>query len=123
MDALVYEPESVELDGLEDALTSAFETITLAASAGRPVVIVLDDRDVQGNGEPSSAALAHGLLGLARALAIEGRGPGWRVSVISATAEVADDDRARWIAQLGDPGQLTGALVRLGSDHLGRLTA
>ena len=76
---LVYEPPAeVGVDDLEAVLTRAFEAVRAALGRGEAVVVVLDERDVQAVGDPAAAALAHGLLGLARALALEGRKPGWR---------------------------------------------
>jgi hypothetical protein len=121
-EALVFEPPAVSsVDDLEPALTHAFERIRAALDAGEPVVVQLDERDVQGAGEPAGAALAHGLLGLARALALEGRRPGWHVAVLSAPADLDAEERRRWVERLADPGATSGSLLRLGGDHLGRL--
>lgn len=122
MSALVHHPDpDVTLDGLEDALADAFALISDAVAQGRPVVIVVDDEDVAGTGDPARAAFAHGLLGLARAFGVEGRKPGWRVSVLACGAGLAPEVRDRWVARLADPHELTGWLVRLGDTHLGRL--
>jgi hypothetical protein len=119
---LIYEPRpDVPLEQLADELTRAFSTVRDAVADGQTVVICLDDGDLQGTGDPAKAALAHGLLGLARAVAIEGRTPGWGIAVISSTAEVSRDQRGYWIEQLGKPGAASGALLRLGGEHLGRL--
>jgi hypothetical protein len=121
-DALVFEPPAVSgVDELEPELTRAFERIRAALDAGEPVVVQLDERDLQGVGSPAGAALAHGLLGLARALALEGRKPGWHVAVVSAPAHLDAGQRARWIERLAEPGATSGSLLRLGGDHLGRL--
>jgi len=121
---LVYEPPAgVAVDDLEPVLTGAFERIRAAVERGEPVVIALDERDVEGVGEPAAAALAHGLLGLARALALEGRKPGWRVAVLAAPPELDAGERRRWIEHLAGSGAASGALVRLGGEHLGRVPA
>jgi hypothetical protein len=121
---LVYEPPAeVGIQELERELTRAFESTRRAVERGDAVVLSLDEVDVQGVGEPASAALAHGLLGLARALAIEGRKPGWQVAVLSSPIDVDPAERLRWIEQLAVPGAASGALVRLGDGHLGKVTA
>jgi DNA primase len=121
---LVYEPPGeVAIDALEDELARAFEVMRAAVDRGDPVVVSLDETHVQGVGDVAGAALAHGLLGLARALAIEGRKPGWRVAVLSSPADVDPDERLRWIEHLAAAGVASGALVRLGGGQLGRVAA
>ena len=124
MSLLVYEPPAnVGIQDLEGELTRAFESARRALERGDAVVLSLDETDVQGVGEPASAALAHGLLGLARALAIEGRKPGWQVAVLSSPIDVDPAERLRWIEQLAIPGAASGVLVRLGGGHLGKVKA
>jgi prolyl-tRNA editing enzyme YbaK/EbsC (Cys-tRNA(Pro) deacylase) len=121
---LVYEPPAaVGVDDLEAVLTRAFEAVRAALERGEAVVVVLDERDVQGAGDPAAAALAHGLLGLARALALEGRKPGWRIAVLAAPRELDGDERQRWVAHLAASAAASGTLVRLGGEHLGRVPA
>jgi hypothetical protein len=118
----LYQPlTTVTLDGLEDELTRAFACMRDAAQAGETIVIALDDQDIQGVGDMAAAALAHGLLGLARAFAVEGRKTGWQVNALSSTAETSPEERVRWIEHLADPGGANGELVRLGASHLGRV--
>jgi hypothetical protein len=121
---LIYEPPpDVSLEQLADELTSAFVLIQAAIRDGDAVVVSLEERHIQGLGDPVQAALAHGLLGLARAVAVEGRQPGWRIAVLSSTPDVQAAERQRWIEQLSEPGAAIGVLVRLGGEHLGRVPA
>jgi hypothetical protein len=118
----LYQPRStVTLDTIEDELTRAFACMRDAAQDGETIVVALDEDDIQGVGHTAGAAVAHGLLGLARALAVEGRQTGWQVNVLSSTADTAPEERLRWIEHLAHPGAANGALVRLGSSHLGRV--
>jgi hypothetical protein len=118
----LYQPlTTVTLDGLEDELTRAFACMRDAAQAGETIVIALDDQDIQGVGDMAAAALAHGLLGLARAFAVEGRKTGWQVNALSSTAEASPEEWVRWIEHLAHPGAANGELVRLGASHLGRV--
>jgi hypothetical protein len=118
----LYQPSAaVTLEGLEDELARAFVCMRDAAEAGERIVVWLDEEDVQGVGETAAAALAHGLLGLARALAVEGRKAGWQVNALSSTADTAPEERVRWIEHLAHPGAANGELVRLGASHLGRV--
>jgi hypothetical protein len=124
MAVLVYEPKvCIALAELEDELARAFATITSALDHGEAVVVSLRDRDVQGVGEPADAALAHGLLGLSRALATEGGKAGWRIAVLSSTPDVDPAERQRWIERLSEPGAAQGVILRLGREHLGRVPA
>jgi hypothetical protein len=119
---VVYEPPGeVSVEGLEDELAKAFEVMRDAIERGDAVVVSLEEQYVQAVCEPSQAALAHGLIGLARAFAIEGREPGWRVAVLSSPSGVDPDERVRWIEQLAASDAASGALVRLGGEHLGRV--
>jgi NAD(P)-dependent dehydrogenase (short-subunit alcohol dehydrogenase family) len=100
------------------ALTDAFSQMRGAVLDGRAVVVVLDDRDLLGQGTVADAALATGLLGLARAFALEGARPGWRVNALAhrgAEGEVEDH-----LDQLAGSA-LSGQLIRVGTEHLGRV--
>jgi hypothetical protein len=107
---VVYEPREVSLDGLEDELWRAFETVRGA----EPVVVVLDETGVAGVGDPAAAALAHGLLGMMRALAIEGR----PIAALAAPSDLPSEERRAWIERLSGA---SGTFVRLGTDHLGKV--
>jgi hypothetical protein len=118
----LYQPAvTVSLDTLEDELTRAFVCMRDAAQDGETIVVALDEDDIQGVGETAAAALAHGLLGLARAFAVEGRKASWQINVLSSTADIPAEERLRWIEHLARPGAASGELVRLGASHLGRV--
>jgi NAD(P)-dependent dehydrogenase (short-subunit alcohol dehydrogenase family) len=97
-------------------LTNAFSQIRAAVLEERPVVLVLDDRDLLGQGALADAALATGLLGLSRAFALEGARAGWRVNALSHRDEEVGD-LAEQLAASG----LSGQLIRAGSEHLGKV--
>lgn len=118
----LYQPSTpITLDTIEDELTHAFTCMRDAAQAGETIVVALDEQDVQGVGDTAAAALAHGLLGLTRALAVEGRKAGWQVNALSSTSDTPPEERLRWIEHLAHPGAANGELVRLGASHLGRV--
>lgn len=120
--AVVHEAQDgIGLDELEDELTRAFETVLAAVERDEPVVLCVDDAHLQASDDVVRAALAHGLLGLARAVAFEGRKPGWSVAVLAAAADTPPEERERWAARLADGGAASGALLRLGGEHLGRV--
>jgi hypothetical protein len=122
MSVLVYEPPAtVTIDELENEMVRAFECLRRAVVEGDAVVVSLSDEHVQGVGDPAEAALAHGLLGLGRALAVEGRKSGWQITILSSTSEVEPAERQRWIDHLSEPCSGSGILIRLGGAHLGRV--
>jgi len=124
MAVLIYEPPPhVDLDRLEDELARAFGTIRACLAEGDSVVITLADRHLQGHGSVAEVALAHGLVGLARALALEGAKPGWQIATLATTPSVSADERLRWIELLSDSPPAVGTLVRLGGEHLGKVPA
>ncbi|HKZ12289.1 MAG TPA: hypothetical protein VJL81_00445 [Solirubrobacterales bacterium] len=122
------------------ALTGAFARARDALEARRPVVVVVAAGDLLGQGDPLDAAVATGLLGMVRTLAIEGAKPGWRINVVAAPGvaeaggreglgvasvdEAADEEDpvALTIAMLAE-SELTGQLLQVGGANLGKLPA
>jgi hypothetical protein len=124
MSVLTYEAPAIgSLDQLEDELTRAFLVIRSALDRGDSVVVVVADSDIQGVGHTAGAALAHGLLGMVRALAIEGRKSHWRINALSVVDGTDAEDREGWVRRLSKPQGASGALVRLGDAHLGKVPA
>jgi hypothetical protein len=124
MAVTVYETSAdVGLDQLEDEVARAFEILRGALLRGDAAVVSLDDARLAGVGEPAAVACEHALLGLVRALALEGRRPGWRINALASPASLDPLERLTWIERLGEPGAASGTLVRLGADHLGKVPA
>jgi NAD(P)-dependent dehydrogenase (short-subunit alcohol dehydrogenase family) len=118
---LVVRPASVgeALDRVTPTLTGAFAEVRSALAADRPVVVVVEAADLEGQGTPADAAVATGLLGMVRTLAIEGAKPGWRVNVVACGA---GDEGAveETIAALAD-APLSGQLLQTGGANLGKV--
>lgn len=108
-----------DLDAVAPALAAAFAAVRAALEAGRSAVVVVDARDLLGQGEPLDAALATALLGMVRTLAIEGAKPGWRVNVL-ARGEGDGEAVAEMVAALAS-SSLTGQLLQLGGANLGKV--
>jgi NAD(P)-dependent dehydrogenase (short-subunit alcohol dehydrogenase family) len=141
-DLFVLRQESLGDDpgAVTQALTAAFALIREALEAGRPVVVVIAAGDLLGQGDPLDAAVATGLLGMVRTLAIEGVKPGWRINVVAGPgvaedgeeeefgvapeAEAADEEDpvALTIGMLAE-SELTGQLLQAGGANLGKLPA
>jgi NAD(P)-dependent dehydrogenase (short-subunit alcohol dehydrogenase family) len=141
-DLFVLRPEPLGGDPGEvtGALTGAFVAAREALEAGRPVVVVVAAGDLLGQGDPLDAAVATGLLGMVRTLAIEGAKPGWRINVVAgpglaedgeaeefgveAEDEAADEeDPVALIVGMLAESELTGQLLQAGGANLGKLPA
>lgn len=120
-DQLVFEPNmpGEDLDALGPALTGAFTTVRDALEAGDPVAVVLSAADLEGQGTPLDAALATGILGMVRTLAIEGAKPGWRVNVVAA-GEAGEAAVEATLAALAT-SPLSGQLLQTGGANLGKV--
>jgi NAD(P)-dependent dehydrogenase (short-subunit alcohol dehydrogenase family) len=139
-DLFVLRPEPLGADPGEvtSALTAAFVEAREALEARRPVAVVVAAGDLLGQGHPLDAAVATGLLGMVRTLAIEGAKAGWRINMVAGPGvaegwddlaiapidEAADeeDQVALTIATLADSA-LTGQLLQVGGTNLGKLPA
>lgn len=119
---LVLRPEAPGDDpgAVTAALTGAFAAAREALEAGRPVVTVVAARDLMGQGSPLDAAVATGLLGMVRTLAIEGAKPGWRINVVAAGE---DEEAIEGTVATVAGSSLTGQLLQVGGANLGKLPA
>lgn len=106
-------PATVE--DLESQLVEHFVAAREALTGGRSVVFEVDGLDLLGHGSAANAAVATAIVGLARALALEGARSNWSINVVAADEVPAVD-----LAFLTDLG-LTGQLVHLDRGHLGRV--
>jgi len=109
-------------DAVTTGLTDAFLAVREALEVGRPVVVVLAARDLLGQGSPLDAALAAGLLGMVRTLAIEWAKSGGQINVV-AGGEGDEDAVEETIAMLAAGSSLTGQLLQVGAANLGKLPA
>jgi hypothetical protein len=117
----VLRPGSVgdDLDAVTPVLTRAFADAREALGVGRKVAVVVDARDLLGQGSPLDAAVATGLLGMVRTLGIEGAKPGWSINLVAG----GEGDEAlveETVAMLAG-SSLTGQLLQLGGANLGKV--
>jgi NAD(P)-dependent dehydrogenase (short-subunit alcohol dehydrogenase family) len=113
--ALVLAQRPASLEDVEAQLLEHFTAARCGVLAGRPVVFEVSGADLLGHGTVADAAVASALVGLARALALEGARAGWSVNVVARADGAAAD-----VAFLGDQG-LSGQLLHVGHGHLGRV--
>lgn len=114
---LVDQPAAAGPDAVADALEAAFVAARDAVLEGRPVTVLLRDIDLLGQGTATDAAVANALLGMVRALALEGARHGWRVNAVA-----TDSDRpTRELLALLPGAELSGQLLRTTGAGLGRV--
>ncbi|HLF42053.1 MAG TPA: hypothetical protein VJA46_00840 [Acidimicrobiia bacterium] len=102
------------------ALTRAFEASRAAAQAGDSIVYVVHNDDLLGRRGPGKAMVATGLLSAARTAALEGIKDGWTVNVVAFSAGTDPETVADWADHLNESSHVTGEVVRIGPDHIGR---
>lgn len=120
--AVVRQPRDIGTDELDAELLRAFRACRDALVGGRPVLVLLHEEDVLAHGDPAGAAMAHALIGVVRALAVEGEREGWSIDAIGVGPGDDPDDGA-WLARAGSAAGGNGALLRSGFAHLGRVRA
>ncbi len=103
-----------------DALTAAFEASRDAARAGESIVYVVHNDDLLGRRGAGKAMLATGLLSAARTAALEGVKDGWTANVIAVSNGVDPEQVADWAGQLIESADVTGEVLRIGPDHIGK---
>jgi hypothetical protein len=111
--ALAQRP--AELDDVEAQLLEHFTAARDALLAGHAVVFEVCGPDLLGHGGVADAAVASALVGMTRALALEGARAGWSVNAVARETGAPAD-----ASLLADHG-LTGQLVHDGVGHLGRM--
>jgi hypothetical protein len=100
-------------------LRDAFVAAQGAVAAEEPVVLCVDAPALLGQGSPEDAAVACGMLGLARALAFEGGSKGWRVNVVAVDPGEEPDEQLLALAATV-PG-LTGQVLNVSSGAVGKV--
>jgi hypothetical protein len=102
------------------ALTRAFEASRAAAQAGESIVYVVHHDDLLGRRGAGKAMLATGLLSAARTAALEGVRDGWTANVIAVSNGVDPDHVSNWADRLMESSDVTGEVLRIGPDHIGK---
>jgi len=102
------------------ALTRAFEASRAAAQSGDSIVYVVHNDDLLGRRGAGKAMLATGLLSAARTAAVEGIREGWTVNVLAFSAGTDPETVMDWATHLVQSSDVTGEVLRIGSDHIGK---
>ena len=102
------------------ALTRAFEATRAAAQAGDSIVYVVHNDDLLGRRGTGKAMVAAGLLSAARTAALEGIKDSWTVNVVAFSAGTDPETVADWADHLIESSDVTGEVLRIGPDHIGK---
>jgi hypothetical protein len=116
-----WAPRGADFEGFDGQLFELFTAVREAITDGRPAVLLVLEDDLLGHGSVTDAAMATATVGLARALATEGQREGWKINVIAVPRDDFDANWMQWAHRLSDPEGASGAVVNLGSLHLGRV--
>jgi hypothetical protein len=101
----------------EAELLRAFESWQAAARVGEPVILVLKQADLLGQGSVLGAIVANALLSALRTMAAEGH----RANAIAVGDDVDESDFAHWVAVLADGDGVNGELIHVHAAHVGKL--
>ena len=107
-------------EAVRHELGDAFVSSRDAMRDGRPIVYVVAGEDLLGRRGAPAAMVACGLLSAARTAAIEGARAGVPINVVAPFEGVDPSEVAIWVGRLLEASGVTGELVRLGADHLGK---
>lgn len=106
---------------VEEELADCFHLTKEAAAAGGPIVYVLSQPDLLGQGGALGAMRAAALLSAMRSLALEGARDGLRANAVAVGADPDAVDVAALIRMLlASPG-VSGELVRVNAIHVGKV--
>jgi NAD(P)-dependent dehydrogenase (short-subunit alcohol dehydrogenase family) len=100
------------------SLHEAFVAAQAAMAEGEPLVFVVDSPALLGQAPPEDSAVACGLLGLARAIAFEGRSQGWQANVVAVDPGVDADTS---IIALASSAGLSGQVLNLSTAAVGKV--
>jgi hypothetical protein len=109
--------EPADWAGVETALLDAFHRSQAAARDGEPVVFVLSQADLLGQGSVPGAILANALLSAMRTLAAEGH----RAGAVAVGDDADPADLQHWIDALSAGRGVTGELIHVHAAHVGKL--
>lgn len=102
-----------------DRLHELFVETQAAVGADDAVVLCVDGPALLGQSSPEDAAVACGMLGLARALAFEGGSKGWQVNVVA--VDPGAEPTAGVVTLASSVPGLTGQLLNLSTGAVGKI--
>lgn len=122
LNALVYDAgptDPADWSDLERLLLDFFRAAKTALTEQRSIVAVVDEPSLYGHASALRSALATGLFGGIRTLALEGRRDEVPANAVAASDAESVERIARTVRSLSGSG-LTGQLLTCADAHLGR---
>jgi NAD(P)-dependent dehydrogenase (short-subunit alcohol dehydrogenase family) len=107
------------LDEVGERLREAFLLVQECMAAATPVVLCVDAPALLGQASMEDAAVAGGLIGLARAVAFEGAGKGWSVTVVALEPGQEPDPELLRLAE--SVQSLSGQVLNVSAGAVGRV--
>lgn len=102
-------------------MVRAFQFARQAAIDETSVVFVVNSDDLLGRRGQGNAMLATGLLSAVRTMALEGWRKGWTANVVAWDGETGDPAAVEALAaSIAGSGTVTGEVVRVGPNHIGK---
>ena len=114
---IVEAMQPADFAGVETALLDAFHRSQQAARDGEPIVFVLSQADLLGQGSVPGAILANALLSAMRTLAAEKH----NANAVAVGDDADPEDLQHWLDTLCGGRGVTGELVHVHAAHVGKL--
>lgn len=118
MTRLVRQTPAHSLAEVGERLRDAFVLVQECMADETPVVLCVDGPALLGQASLEDAAVATGLVGLARAVAFEGGTKGWAVSVLAVDPGAEPDPE---LVQLASTPALSGQVLNVSGGALGKV--
>jgi hypothetical protein len=114
---IVEAMQPADFAGVETALLDAFHRSQQAARDEEPIVFVLSQADLLGQGSVPGAILANALLSGMRTLAAEGVA----ANAVAVGEDADATDLQHWLDQLCSGRGVAGELIHVHAEHVGKL--
>lgn len=118
MTRLVRQAPARSLADIAEQLRQAFLLVQQCVAEQTPVVLCVDGPALLGQSSVEDAAVATGLVGLARAVGLEGAAKGWQVAAVAVDPGAEPDAELVRLATL--PG-LCGQVINASAGALGKV--
>jgi hypothetical protein len=115
---LVRQAAAESLADVGARLREAFQVVQESMADETPVVLCVDGPALLGQASPEDAAVATGMVGLARAVAFEGATKGWSIAVLAVDP---GEDPGPELVRLAAMPALSGQVLNVSTGALGKV--